>query len=75
MTDSRETMRRRAFRDHAEAAVPAAAATVTGKFLAYECPTCGRRRQTSANQPPERCPTCILTARAAGHPRTEKPSQ
>lgn len=68
MTDSRETMRRRAFRDHADAAAPTAA-PVTGKFLAYECPTCGRRRQTTANQPPERCPTCILDARAtAGHP-------
>lgn len=71
MTDSRETMRRRAFRDHA--ATPTPATPTVGKFLAYECPTCSRRRQTTANQPPERCPTCILTARASGHHRTDHP--
>jgi hypothetical protein len=66
MTDSRETMRRRAFRDHAAASAAAAAtepARPSGGFLPYKCPICSRPRQTTANQPPERCPTCILDHR------------
>jgi rubrerythrin len=68
VTDSRETMRRRAFRDHTAAAATATATAATeparsGGFLPYKCPICGRTRQTTANQPPERCPTCILDHR------------
>ena len=62
MTDSRETVRRKQFRDHAAAAAdpPDQPARTAGR-LTYHCPSCGRQRQTTANQPPEeRCPTCIL---------------
>ena len=61
MTDSRETMRRRAFRDHAAAAADEPARS--SGFLPYVCPVCGRRRQTTANQPPTLCPTCVLDHR------------
>ena len=63
MTDSRETLRRKQFRDHLAAASADQAAASNGRFTAYTCPTCKRARQTTANQPPERCPVCILDRR------------
>lgn len=29
-----------------------------GKYLGYDCPVCGKPRQTSAARPPDRCAVC-----------------
>lgn len=65
MTESRENVRRKQFRERAQAPlVDPPAGVKQGQYLAYNCPTCGRKRQTTAADIPDMCPTCILDHRA-----------